>query len=257
MTHKGGAGVGVAAVGSLKEQFRQRGLDVAQPERLMALGNFQLEAPIRMGGVEVFRRLSVGAFSYLHDGQLHSVSIGRFCSIGRRLVCLQPNHPTDWVSTHPFQYQALESVIAADALQAIGWDQHVLSLGEKARVPPAQTTIGHDVWIGSDVTIINGVTIGSGAVIGAGAVVTRDVEPYAIMAGNPARLIRHRFDETTRAALLATQWWNFAPASWGALPFKDVAAFVEGFAQLKLQGRLELLRPLRSGKADFVVPAKA
>ena len=69
--------------------------------------------------------------------------------------------------------------------------------------------VGNDVWLCSDAMVLSGVTIGSGAVVAAGAVVTRDVEPYSIVAGNPARHVRWRFEESTRKALLEIEWWSW------------------------------------------------
>ena len=84
------------------------------------------------------------------------------------------------------------------------------------------TIIGNDVWIGAKAIIRSGVTIGDGAVIGAGAVVTKDVPPYAIVAGVPAKIIRYRFDEELRKALLAAKWWDRDMTELRTLPFNNV-----------------------------------
>jgi len=78
-------------------------------------------------------------------------------------------------------------------------------------IPKGDVSIGNDVWIGRETLILSGVTIGDGAVIGARAVVTKDVEPYSIVAGNPARLIRKRFDDKTIHRLLEIRWWDWPP----------------------------------------------
>ena len=110
-----------------------------------------------------------------------------------------------------------------------GRDSVRAKFSEHPRAPVERVRIGHDVWIGRSAIVLAGVEIGHGAVVGAGAVVTRDVAPYAIVAGNPARLIRFRFDETTRMRLLASRWWELDEATLGELGalVRDVPRFLE------------------------------
>lgn len=122
-----------------------------------------------------------------------SLKIGSYCSIADEVkILLGGHHRTDWVTTYPFP--AFTSEIA-DIRDFGGTNGNVI--------------IGSDVWLCSGCMILSGVTIGHGAVIAAGAVVTNNVEPYAIVAGNPAKLIRWRFDEETRQKLLESQWWTW------------------------------------------------
>lgn len=126
--------------------------------------------------------------------------IGKFCSIacGAKFLFNSANHALGSLSTYPFPIfydeWGLEGKNVADA-----WDNK------------GDITLGNDVWIGYEAVILAGVTIGDGAIIGARAVVTRDVPPYAIVGGVPARLIRRRFDEATIESLLALQWWDWEP----------------------------------------------
>ena len=126
--------------------------------------------------------------------------IGKFCSIacGAKFLFNSANHALGSLSTYPFPIfydeWGLDGKNVADA-----WDNK------------GDITLGHDVWIGYEAVILAGVTIGDGAIIGARAVVTRDVPPYAIVGGVPARLIRRRFDEATIESLLALQWWDWEP----------------------------------------------
>lgn len=124
--------------------------------------------------------------------------IGRFTAIGPGATFLMPggNHPMIGVSTYPFtMFGGAWTERTFDALQAIE--------------QPGDTIVGHDVWIGREVTIMPGVTIGHGAVIGASSVVTKDVAPYQVVAGNPARVIRTRFDPEDVQRLLTVQWWHW------------------------------------------------
>ena len=121
--------------------------------------------------------------------------IGRYGSIADGVeILLGGNHRLDWTTTYPFP--ALPRLWP----QAAGMTGHDTTRGD--------VVIGHDVWLGSQCMIMSGVTIGHGAVVAARAVVTRDVPPYAIVAGNPARIVRLRFDEARIAALVETAWWS-------------------------------------------------
>lgn len=145
----------------------------------------------------------IGEFTYgapgvfMHPGT--RLKIGKFCSIAVEVtIHLGGNHRMDRVSTYPF-------VGFPD-----DWPEaEFLSVEEVYGVSKGDVIIGNDVWIGYGATILSGVTIGDGAVIGARAVVTKNVEPYAIVAGNPARLLKKRFDEDTITRLLQVKWWDW------------------------------------------------
>ncbi|MBL8988832.1 MAG: CatB-related O-acetyltransferase [Gemmatimonadetes bacterium] len=123
--------------------------------------------------------------------------IGKYCSIatGVRFIMNGGNHPTTWLTTYPFP------------IFGEGWE---------TATPPTwpvrgDTVVGNDVWIGYGATIMPGVTIGDGAIVATASVVARDVPPYAIVGGNPAGVIRSRFDDATVARLLALRWWDWEP----------------------------------------------
>jgi len=126
--------------------------------------------------------------------------IGNFCSIGANVtIHLGGNHRTDFVTTYP-----LFRLFADD------WpDPKLPTIEDFWGISKGDVVVGNDVWIGFGATILSGVTIGDGAVIGARAVVTSDVEPYAIVVGNPARLVKKRYDEETINRLLETKWWDW------------------------------------------------
>ncbi len=134
--------------------------------------------------------------------------IGKYCSIanGAQFISSVANHHMDGFSTYPF-------AVLWGASQT-GYEYYFPKKGN--------TVIGNDVWIGTEATIMPGITIGDGAIIGAKAVVTKDVPPYTIVAGNPAKMIRARFDDETIDALLKIQWWNWP----NSIVVKNAAAIV-------------------------------
>ncbi|TNE84072.1 MAG: CatB-related O-acetyltransferase [Gammaproteobacteria bacterium] len=122
-----------------------------------------------------------------------TLRIGSFCSIGDNVrIYLGGHHRLDWVSCYPFP----EFIEQAKKIADYGGSN-------------GDVTIGSDVWIASNAVVLSGVCIGHGAVVANSSVVTRDVEPYAIVAGNPAKLLRYRFDENTRTRLLDIRWWDW------------------------------------------------
>ena len=122
-----------------------------------------------------------------------TLSIGRFCSIATGAkILLGGNHRTDWVSTYPFPEFFVQHANISEYCPSKG-----------------NVSIGNDVWIGMDAMVLSGVTVGDGAVIAAGAVCTKDVPPYAIVAGNPGRIVRYRFKDEVIAALLKIRWWDW------------------------------------------------
>ena len=142
---------------------------------------------------------SIGRASYgmpiVHSSENDTtLKIGAYCSIANNVqIFLGGQHRIDWVSSYPFPF-------------FFQMDESYKQLAETSR---GDVIIGNDVWLCANTTILSGVTIGHGAVIASGAVISRDVEPYAVMAGNPAKLIKWRFDEGTRKSLLASAWWDW------------------------------------------------
>ncbi|WP_250295680.1 CatB-related O-acetyltransferase [Wolbachia endosymbiont of Oedothorax gibbosus] len=131
---------------------------------------------------------------YLFDFIKDKLIIGKFCQIatGVRFIMNGSNHAMDSISTYPFK------------IFGKSWNFASMNVASKG-----DTIIENDVWIGNSVTIMPGVKISNGTIIGTSALVTKDVEPYAIVGGNPAKCIRKRFDDKTIDFLLQLEWWNW------------------------------------------------
>lgn len=140
----------------------------------------------------------IGDHTYIQKRtKIFNADIGKFCSIASGVSIGPGVHKTDGVSTHPVFYLNNTPLIKKFS-------------DEDLFIPSKRTSIGHDVWIGEKAIVLDGVTIGTGAIIAAGAVVTKDVEPYAIYGGVPARQIKYRFEEREIDLLLKSQWWDYS-----------------------------------------------
>ena len=147
-----------------------------------------------------FHGVTVGDYSYgpCFDPAVipPRIEIGRYVSIAPGVRMIVQNHPLDHCSTHPVFYEAKPGV------------------AESARLPPGELSVGHDVWIGYNAVITPGCRkIGRGAVIGAGTIVTRDVPDYAVVVGNPGRVVRKRFTDDQASQLDRSDWWDHEPAT--------------------------------------------
>ena len=143
--------------------------------------------------------VEMGDYSYImQDGAVWCATIGKFANIAAAVRINATNHPTWRPTLHHFTYRA------ADYFDGAENDHDFFAWRRDNRV-----VIGHDVWIGHGATLLPGVTVGDGAVIGAGAVVSRDVAPYTIVGGVPAKLIRERFPRPVAERMQALAWWDW------------------------------------------------
>lgn len=164
--------------------------------RASALKNCHIHKTSKIESGSNLINVTMDRYSFCgYNCEISNCQIGSFCSIANGVIIGGGMHPVSWVSTSPVFYEGRDSVKT--------------KFSTKKRAPVKTTIIGHDVWIGQNVLVKQGVTIGIGSIVGMGSVVTKDVEPYTIVAGNPARVIRKRFDNKIINNLLKSEWWNF------------------------------------------------
>ena len=213
-----------------------------------------IEAPSSIAAtVALNEPFRLGAFSHLNGGFIKNVQIGRYCSFARDVQIGHGFHPTDWLSVSPLQY--------VDDYR--GWmDSVPAANGDEGRISTCpfrfelRTRIGNDVWIGNHAIVKDGVTIGDGAIVGAGSVVTHDVPPYAIVAGNPARVLRMRFEPGLVERLLESAWWRFSLASFGAIDFRTIDRALGRIEELIADGLQPYIAPQVSA-SDLAAFTKA
>ena len=190
--------------------------------RLIAVKNSTVHRTSKLGSGTSFYWSSMGRLSFCgYDCHIVHADIGSFTSIANSVVIGGGRHPMEWAGMSPVFYEGRDSVKAKFSV-------HV-------REPPRRVAVGHDVWLGQSVIVLPGATIGDGAVVGAGSVVTKEVPPYAIVAGNPARLIRYRFSDSLRIRLLSVRWWDLDDRALRELGLyvRDVEAFVSAAEKIR------------------------
>ena len=163
--------------------------------QIPAIKNSQIHKTAKIASKSTVYDSVLGRYSYVgSSSSVLNCKVGSFCSISSGCSVGLPAHPLTLVSTSPVFYSKNNFLKTC--------------FFERAVEENPVTTIGNDVWIGCNAKIIGGVTIGTGAIIGTGAVVTKDVPPYAVVGGVPAKIIKYRFDDETVSKLLKSQWWN-------------------------------------------------
>jgi virginiamycin A acetyltransferase len=177
-----------------------------------------IEAPVLISsGARILKGVSLGAFVYVGRNTIvTNAEISSFCSIAHDCqINYFRGHPTNWLSSHPFQY---------DENNFSFWPPY---LEFKKRSFDADNTqrlvrIGPDVWLGAKSCLFGGVNIGAGAIVGAGALVMRDVDPYGIAVGAPAKIVKYRFSKEKIDKLIELKWWNMEISLINKLPFDDI-----------------------------------
>lgn len=166
-----------------------------------------LESHIAVLGDAEIISSTIGRGTYIGSGcRIVNSKIGRFCSIAKDVHVVSGNHPTTvFISTHPMFYLSGNGTIVNMGLDCLPQNKYEeFSYADDRHF----VTIGNDVWIGQRVMILNGVTIGDGAVVASGAVVTKDVAPFTIVGGTPAKFIKKRFSEDIISEIVQSKWWD-------------------------------------------------
>jgi acetyltransferase-like isoleucine patch superfamily enzyme len=179
-----------------------------------------------------------GFASYTNANLEPQVSVGRYCSIAHVVRVMGADHPIDRVSTNSFTYGRFSNIHLNPVERLGGAQAKVVSFKQKPF-----PVIEHDVWIGQDVLLARGITLGTGCIVAAGSVVTKTVAPYAIVGGNPAKLIRYRFPEALIERLLRSQWWRYAFPHFAELPFDRPDDFLDQLERLVQDGKIAPYEP--------------
>lgn len=191
--------------------------------RLSAIKNSIIHKSSKVESGSLFYNSDMGKYSYCgYDCEIINAKIGNFTSIANNVVIGGANHPMDWVGMSPVFYEGRDSVTKKFSKFKLD--------------DPKVCHIGNDVWIGRSSIVLSGVTISDGAVVGAGSVVTKDVPSFAIVAGNPAKFIRNRFDDETICQLNKINWWSFSDSKLHSLAhtFNDIKLFIKTINDLNI-----------------------
>ncbi|MDF1619984.1 CatB-related O-acetyltransferase [Pseudothioclava nitratireducens] len=215
--------------------LRSKGIEVLnRPSNTLNLPkNTVLEAPCSLKWTEIQHSIALGAFSYQVSGYCFAARIGRYCSFGENVQIGRQNHPMDWISTSPMFYTGARAIEAKGDFAGSDQYQNFKFNTSRPATRAKITTIGNDVWIGHGALIGAGVTIGDGAVVAAHAVVTKDVPPYAVVAGNPAVIKKFRVPPTLISPMLRSRWWRFAPWQLQHLDPATPTKFIQGVNEMK------------------------
>jgi len=160
-------------------------------------GQIDIAENVRMSGVSMTGKISIGRYTVINgpnttfNAKINAIHIGSFCSVAQDVLIAEDNHHADKVTTYYIRKNVFKTEISGDYTSK------------------GPIVIGNDVWIGAKAIVLSGVAIGDGAIVAAGSVVTKDVPAYVIVGGNPAKVLRPRFDDETIKMLMDLKWWDW------------------------------------------------
>lgn len=188
-------------------------------DNLVYEAKVRVNSEIYCGALGVF----VGAYTYMNDGGYitDGTFLGRYCSIGRRVSIGAGMHRLNTLSTYPLSHHTKSTPYSKT---------DKLYRSPKTTLEH-MTIIENDVWIGDGAVILKGVRIGTGSVIGANSVVTKDVPPYSIVGGVPAKLLRMRYEQEISTPLLDTEWWEIRKETLENFPLLNIYQFIESIKE--------------------------
>jgi acetyltransferase-like isoleucine patch superfamily enzyme len=206
---------------ALRDKLREHGVATEFGRDFHLPDQFSFEPPCSLKRMQAVFFLEMGAFSFARSGYYFGVKIGRYTSIDDEVQIGRGSHPIAWSTTSPLFYQNHHHVFNQAMVEAENF---------RTSAPPRKvdiTIIGNDVRIGYGALIAQGVTIGDGAIVQPCAVVTKDVPPYAIVAGNPGVIIGMRFPPVIAARMQALAWWRYAFWDLSGAPVAEPEAFLD------------------------------
>ena len=232
----------------ISETLRRLGIYMDAGVNVMLHADTVYEPPLALPhGLDTGGPFAMGAFSYSFTRLSRQVEqVGRYCSFAGATNFGAAEHPTDRLSTSSFTYDPHFPIFKDFAASNGSFEVRNVPMEQRHR----GIVVENDVWIGSFAYIRGGVRLGTGCIVGTGAVVTKDVPPYAIVAGNPARVRRYRFDDKTIERLLASKWWRYKFTDFSTLNVTNVGGFLD---RLK-QADLDVYAPATIRVSELLMP---
>lgn len=190
-------------LGLIKSYFSTKSIRIRLKNRKISILSFfddfsTISDKVLINRFCIIRDSKVGDYTYIGpNSSINNVVIGKYCSISKNVNIGLAVHPINFISTSPIFFSPINGT---------GYSWAKTKMFDDS---PKKVFIGNDVWIGMNVSIMGGITIGDGAIIGSHSLITKNVEPYAIVGGVPAKKIKMRFDDEIISQLIASEWWDY------------------------------------------------